>query len=99
MFLPLVLLRNEYQGVFFLLEKAGKSACMEQEKALANVKPGRGEKKRPLEAGEQNFWPSLHSQASVGCHESHKAHGCVQDRVGVMGACRYSLHCHETQIC
>lgn len=48
MFLPLVLLRNEYQGVFFLLEKAGKSACMEQEKALANVKPGRGKKKKAL---------------------------------------------------
>lgn len=56
-------------------------------------------KKKPLEAGEQNFWLSLHSQASVGCHETHKAHGCVQERVGVMGAPRYSAHCHETQIC
>lgn len=76
---------------------------MEQEKALANVKLAnkskKKKKKKPLEAGEQNFWLSLHSQASVGCHETHKAHGCVQERVGVMGAPRYSAHCHETQIC
>lgn len=43
--LPLVLLRNKYQGIF-LLEKAGKSACMEQEKALANVKLANKSKKK-----------------------------------------------------